>query len=488
MKADKAIASYRRLRDQSLWRLLAASNGPEIIGLLQTHLLEAERSIPASVLYERIGRDLEELRSQGRDFPQTAQAYVADWLATGYIERRFPAGAAEEEYELSSAATSAIRFVASLVEPRITATESRLAVVIQQLVSLADETDANPKSRVARLSAERERIDREIEAIRQGQMTLLVLPDIRAIERIREIIVLADELTGDFRRVRDQFEHLNRDLRERILDNDTSRGQVLEDLFAGVDVITESDAGRTFSAFWRLLTDPEQSATLERALDEVLSRGFAAQLDSQERRFLLRLTRALLDQGGKVHDVLQHFARSLKHFVQSREYLEQRRLNRLLKEAQRVSLALKNEIRATETLDYALQLTSSRLRSVAQWVLYDPSMQVVPGGMTDAETAPIDLETVSELVAQSEIDFRTLKTNILTVLRERSQVSIAGVLNRFPATQGLGSVVGYIALGSRHGVRVDRSEAVTWEGGDDRRRRARIPAIYFLKERANELV
>jgi len=41
---------------------------------------------------------------------------------------------------------------------------------------------------------------------------------------------------------------------------------VLDALFAGVDVIGESDAGKTFAAFWRLLTDPEQSATLEKRI------------------------------------------------------------------------------------------------------------------------------------------------------------------------------------------------------------------------------
>ena len=39
-----------------------------------------------------------------------------------------------------------------------------------------------------------------------------------------EIITLADDLAGDFRRVRDQFDQLNRDLRERIMDNDGNRG------------------------------------------------------------------------------------------------------------------------------------------------------------------------------------------------------------------------------------------------------------------------
>jgi hypothetical protein len=73
------------------------------------------------------------------------------------------------------------------------------------------------------------------------------------------------------------------------------------------------------------------------------------------------------------------------------------------------------------------------------------------------------------------------------LLRERSQASIGEVMGRFPATQGLGSVVGYMALGARHGVRGDRIETVEWEGQDEQRRRARIPAIYFVRERVLEL-
>ena len=173
MKGERAIATYRRLREQALWRLLAADNGPIVIGLLETHLLEGARSLPASVLYERLGKSIEDLRGQGHHLPQTAQLYVADWLAAGYIERRFPPGASEEEYELSSAAEGAIRFVSSLAAPRTTATESRLAVVMQQLVRLAEQTDTNPETRIAALAAERARIDAQIDAIRGGRMPSL---------------------------------------------------------------------------------------------------------------------------------------------------------------------------------------------------------------------------------------------------------------------------------------------------------------------------
>lgn len=491
MKADKNIAAYRRMRNQPLWRLLASGNGPTVIGLLQSHLYEKERSLPASILFERLTRDLEELRAQGDDFPQTAQAYVASWLSDGYLERRFPPGATEEEYELSTATVEAVRFLSAIAEPHSAATESRLSLVIQALMGLAEDTDTDKYRRIDRLMAEQARIDKEIDAIQKGKMR--VLPRDTALERTREIISLADDLTGDFRRVRDQFEQLNRDLRERIMDSDGNRGEVLDSLFAGIDLIAESEAGRTFSAFWRLLTDPEQAAMLEESLDSVMSREFVGELNMRERRFLLRLTRNLLEQGGTVHEVLQTFARSLKHFVQSREYLEQRRVNQLLKEAQRAALSIKDEVKATESLEYSLELTSSRLRSLSQWVLYDPSLQAEPEAMREGEPPPIDLESVSELVAQSEIDFRTLKEHVCSLLEQRDQASIGDVLEHFPAEQGLGSVVGLLALGSRHGIRGAESggdgvETVAWVGEDDQGRRARIPKIYFLRERLDELV
>ena len=121
MKAEKYIAACSQLRQQPIWRLLASDSGPVVIGVLQAHLFENEHRLPASVLNERISRDLEELRARGEDLPQTAQAYVAEWLRQGYLERRFLPGAAEEEYELTAAAATAIRFISGLAEPRTAA-------------------------------------------------------------------------------------------------------------------------------------------------------------------------------------------------------------------------------------------------------------------------------------------------------------------------------------------------------------------------------
>lgn len=486
MKVARLAAVNLALREGRLWRFLAAGHGPLVAALLQALFTEEEKVLPVSVAVERLTRDLEILRGQGHVLAQTAQVYLSNWLDEGWLVRRFPAGAQEEVFELSVEALAALRWVASLQKPRSAATESRLASVIQQVIRLAEETDANPKTRLSSLRAERARIDQEIAAVESGGIR--TLPKDRAVERAREVIAQAQELAGDFRNVRDAFDQLNRDLRQSLMENDGSRGEVLEQMFAGVDVIAESDPGRTFTAFWRLLTDGEQSFALTEALDAITARDFARNLEHRERKFLQSLTAVLMSEGGEVQDVLQQFARSLKSFVQSREFQEQRRIHTLLKQAQVAALAARDSVRPNEAINFELSLTSSRIRSASQWVLYDPAMRVPDSTMADAQESDLTIEAVAELVRHSEIDFRTLRGHIESLLEHRSQVSVADILHVFPAEQGFGSVVGYVALGARHGDVTENIQVVSWTGKDGIDRSARVPTIYFTRERLSELV
>jgi len=477
MHPTTQAASLRQLRQQPTWKLLSAENAPAVMVLIQAHLLDGPRRLPASLLVERLGRDLERFRAEGWDLPQPASAYLADWLAAGWLERGLTAEG-EEEYEASAAAAQAIRFARELTAQRTVATESRLGLVIGQLVQLAEETETDPAIRAERLLRERARIDERIAAVRAGRLE--PLPADRALERLREILSLSDELAGDFRRVRDDFRTLNRDLRERIVDNDGSRGDVLDAVFADVDLIADSDAGKTFRAFWRLLTDPQQSGELEAALEAVLDREFAEGLNRRQRRDLSGLTGTLLERGGEVHDVLYQFARGLKQFVQSREYREQRRMSTLVKTAQRRSLAVKDRLRPQQPIGRDLTLSSASLRSVSQLRLHDPSLDAVDAGIDAAAESVIGLDAIAELVAQSEIDFRTLEEHIAALLADRGQVTVADLLREYPAEQGLGTVVGYLALGLRDGIVAEGIDRVSWRGRDGVERSARIPRVYFV--------
>ncbi len=455
-----------------------------VLGVLQDLLLGEEKVVPASVLLEKLQQELQQIKGAGEDMPQSGQAYLALWLSEGWLTRRLPAGAQEEQYELTTDAVTAIRFLQGVLQPRAMATESRLAIVMQQLTKLAEDTNPDPSSRRAALLAERARIDRELEQVGRGVVE--TLPAERALERARDIIGLADELVADFRRVREDFDQLNRQLRADLLNNEGGRGQVLEQLFAGMDLIGETPAGKTFYAFWRLLTNIEQATIFSESLTEVVTRDFASELGAGEKRFLRNLTSRLLDEGGNVHEVLQTFSRSLRNFVQSREYQEQRRFSIVLRESQRDALAIKEHIRPNQDVGFSLWLPSAQLRSAAQWRLYDPADRATPGGMEDAPESSMSLQDIASMVRNSEIDFGVLRRNIYELLQQSSVVGIEELLRVYPATQGLGSVVGYIHLALRHGQVTPSTAQVSWTGMDEVARSAVVPAVYFLKEKERE--
>ncbi|MDB5904558.1 MAG: hypothetical protein JWM26_3436, partial [Betaproteobacteria bacterium] len=443
MSVVTLCAQLRALRQRPLWTLLGADKAPAAVALISSSLLGNEKTLPSSALRERLAHHIAQLRAVGEELDRPAQAYIADWLSRGWLTRHFPEGAAEEVYEISAEAASAARFLQGLLRPRSSATESRLHTVIQQLARLAEDTDDDPSSRLQALLAERARIDEEIAAAQRGVID--VLPEDRALERAREIISLADELAGDFRRVRDAFSSLARELRQSLVEGDDSRAEILEKLFCGIDLIGESDAGRSFAAFWRLLTDPAQSQLLHVALREVIKRPFSKELTRDERRFLTRLTAVLSAEGGAVQSVQQSFARSLKSFVQSREFLEHRRVNGLLNDALRAALSAKDHCRPSRRIGYELALSRADVRSVSQIALEDPHARDAMPDMEAADSAAIELATIMQMLRHSEIDFRALKANVAAALAERSQISVARLLELYPIEQGLGSVVGYLA-------------------------------------------
>lgn len=96
-------------------------------------------------------------------------------------------------------------------------------------------------SRLASLYAEKAAIEYRIQETEAGRM--VSIDEDRAAERAREIIAQADQLLGDFDRVRDQFEVIHLDLRKRLLQYEGSRRELVEQLLDGIDIIRETDAG-----------------------------------------------------------------------------------------------------------------------------------------------------------------------------------------------------------------------------------------------------
>ncbi|MGV9767997.1 DUF3375 domain-containing protein [Microbacterium sp. NPDC003461] len=473
----QAHALTRLLDENEAWRLLRADNAPVIAAILDAHLGGEERRIESEELYERIDVDLDDLRAHGFDLPLTARAYCTDWRQAGYLVRRPAESSRGETFELSPAALAAIRLLNQLAQPRQTATESRLTSIADQLHRLAVDSDPDARTRIARLEEQRERIDAEIEAVNRGEAPTLD-PE-RAMERVREVLTLAEDIPSDFARVRAEFESLNRDLRTRVLESDEAQKAVLDEIFRGVDLIDQSDAGRSFSGFSALVLDPERGQALEDDIRSVLEREFAGALTLAERRFLRRLLRTLKERSAEIHDVVTSFARGLRRYVQSHEYQRDRVLRRELRDALAAAQRASARTKPYAATSRRLELSAVPVRSAGALRLLDPAAYDAPEDVVLHATDPVSIEDLRALARETEIDFEELTRNVNALLDERGDASIGEVLESFPATQGVASVVGLLSLAAAQGASTGDTEHVQWEGADGVPRAARIPRYRF---------
>lgn len=459
------------------WRLLRADNAPMIAALLSEHLGADSRRLATDELYERLNHDLEALRGHGFDLPQSAQGYCAEWRKAGFLTRRPAEEARGETFELAPGALGAIRFLEQLAAPRQTVTESRLASIGAQLGQLAIDTDPDAGRRLEQLHAQRDRIDAQIERIHAGDLD--TLDPARALERVRDILAQAEEIPSDFARVRAEFETLNRDLRARIVESDETQRAVLDEVFRGVDLIGDSDEGRSFAGFSALVLDPAVGAAFDDDIERVLARDFAGQLSREQRRYLRRFIGTLKDHSGEIHQVITSFARGLRRYVQSQDYQRDRVLRGLLRTALAAGAPASAHIKPYQSTTLHLELSAVALGSVGAIRVHDPADLDASAPIVEHVAGVADLEALRALARATEIDFAELADNVNAVLAEVQQCTVREVLERRPASQGVASVVGLLTLAANQGSTATGVETVRWQGADEVPRAADIPIYRF---------
>ncbi len=474
------INAYRKLRQEPSWKLLAADTGPETIAVLQTLLFDQDRRLKDSVLVERMLRIYNVLRTDTVT-REMVTAWLAGWRKDHYVVRRFAEGDDEPYWELSPGAFEAISFASSLTRERTAPTSGRLGLLLYAVRKLVDDSDADTERRLKRLEARKAEIDREMEAVRRGEVR--VASDIEIASQADEILSLIEGMDGDFLRVRDRLVTLSNAVHARILKDSDSAGAVLDQFFEGYDAIQESDEGKTFESFYQFLLQELSGREVDSLVEELKDRWFWKDLEPREREAIEDLVPHLNDRSRETQNVMRRLSSELRQLVQSRSFRENKRMQALLQEVRRLSVrAAEAAVVSPETRLLKIDATRVRLSSPGENVLYDPSQSRTEEELAVQGPEELDLAALSERLNASEIDYARIREAIALSIREQSPVTLGQILERFPATQGLATLVGCLHLALEKAQCLeDQKETITWVNRLGEQTLARIPLFVFTE-------
>jgi hypothetical protein len=460
------------------WRLLRADNAALVLSFLDRVFGEENaRSMAATELVSRLGDELYAVNEHLGEprFPRPAKAYLDDWASpdNGWLRKFYPPGSDEPHFDVTPAVERALSWLRSLQARGFVGTESRLNTIFDLLRQMVYGAEDDPQVRLVELRRRRAELDREIVDAEAGNIAILDATGQR--DRYQQFAMTARELLADFREVEANFRALDRQMRERMAGFEGGKGELLDVMLGDRDVITDSDQGRSFQAFYDFLLSPQRQEEVADLLERLERIGSIQERDSR----LRYIQHDWLDACERTQTTVRLLSDQLRRFLDDHAWLESRRIMDLLHSIESTALRLRDAGAVALTMD--MDGTAPVIALPLERPLYAPAAKTrVDSAVVTGE----DGADPSALFHHVHVDRARLAMGVRRALQHRSLVSLTELVAQQPLEHGLAEIVGYLSL---HDTTFDvvfddtARDQVTWSDEQGATRVATIPRVTFVK-------
>lgn len=428
-------------------RLLRADQAAFALSFLHTVFKESgQTAVPEELLQTRLERWLTERRAvESFAWEKTAREYLDDWCSEerAWVRKVHSAGL-EPAFELTSATEKALVWLDSLRGQAFVGTESRLEGIFRELDELLRQTSDDAEARMEHLRAERAKIDDEIARLLAGGKPR-TYESWQVNERYARVLEDARTLVSDFRQVEENFRRLAQEVVERQSAAGSTKGEIVGRVLDSHDSVRESGQGRSFYGFVRLLLDPVRREQFEAQVDQALRIPVLAP-ELRDDPLLRRLLPRLRSEQEKVGASTQRLTANLRRALETARLAERRRVRELVGEIQ--TLALKLKECPPPRADFFEVSEMPEIWPGMSRPLWDEGAAISLDAGLVAAPATLDLSDFAQLANLPLLALETLRENVEQCLEGRDFVLLTEVLERFPVTQGVLEVLGYLIVAS----------------------------------------
>lgn len=461
-------AKYRRLfQESTAWKLLRADNAPVILAFI-ADLFSDESEVPFGRARVALDTELERCRELGIwETETTAGAYLNQWIRSGWLREM------DDKLTKTDAGEVALRFCQGLDQRSTGTTASHLRIVQEAVRDFAVAISPNPNERIALLEQKKAELQREIDALNAGVVT--ELSEAQQRERMREIYQLASVLTGDFRRVEDEIRELDQNIRIQMIESGAKRGDILLSVMKKEALLAETDAGSAFEGFFQLLCDQNRSTEFKDQLRSILSKPVAVQLTPQQHQFLSQLMRELSHESERVFHIRRRTEEGLRAYLESGAALENRAIDQLLHQLERIAVDLKDagiEPKTATTL--SLPVGPIKITSPDSMCLRAPDEKLDTSGVEEQINSRIPNSQMLDCL--DAVQVKEIAIRIRGTLLRHGPMTIAAIAAIQPMKSGLEELVAYLRVARSVGaVTLNEKESVEVLDKQGIRLKAAIP-------------
>lgn len=483
----------RELETSATLKLLRSRNAALVLSFLHKQFKIVQRvSVTQIELETNLGDYLEFLQDIHPDiYPhlcnvserKSPKEYLNEWCNDQLLRKTF-GNSDDPVFTLAPATEKAITWLEELQQrDEFVGTESRFLQIFSLLKEIQDRSTTDVETRIAQLEHDRDRIQQEIDQIRQTGVV-----DRYSQTQLQERFLLANQVTrqliADFRDVEQNFRSLTRTVQEAQLQQDTRKGAVVRRVLDADQELKDSDQGRSFYAFWNFLMSTGKRQELKSLIQNVYQLNELQPL-IQEYGLLRRIERSLLDAGEYIVQSNHRLTEKLRQMLDERNLRENRRVAELITDVQRLALQVANDV--PKDPDFWVLEGEPAVNLVMARPLHPLEESETPTFSLDFTNLPEVMldEEIAELYQQFYVDEDLLAQRIAHTLEYCSTISLTDLIQLYPVTQGLPEIVAYLAIATqsgRHFINTSTIDSITISSLEpETQLRLTVPQIVFRR-------
>jgi hypothetical protein len=433
MSIADELVRVDKARSGAALQLVKHKWAPLIFAVLREAFSGSIKTIRASRLHHQVDAYLGELRELGWEVPQDqdGRSLCLSWMRSQWL-KRVPFEDGDEAYELTSHTLAAQRIMEGLSQERSLLNESRLTTILEAVHRAA--LDANPDrdARLAALNEQIERLTAERDRLADGG-ELREASDDRMLNAFMDITDLIKQLPGEFRRVEESVDRIQRAMIQDFRAETRPKGEVLQAyLERSRHLMSETEEGRAFEGALTILSDDSLLTALKADLRAILDHPFARSLSKASRADFLDSTR-LLREGLHGVQAQQHKAsRSLADHLAHHDTVQEREVTAVLSDLQRELVQWMQTARPRSAVPMPWmpgKADIGRLRTR----FYDPATEKDPAPLEDISGYAPDPPSRAQLRRNGGPLVTAVRAGVTDVLRAGRAATLGSAFNALDA-------------------------------------------------------
>lgn len=447
--------------------LLRGDNAGFIIGFFQSIFGDTQRF---QIGYSELVNLLTQY-NESHDKPLTRRPndYIDTWADEKhrFLRKYYIDGNDEPQTELSHEISSMIAWLCHQQTQDFVGTQSRVSSLFQMIDKLASHSDTDPKARISKLKQDREAIDEEINQIKKTG-TVLGWDDLRKREYLSHIMEDSRRLLADFALIEDIFKDHARQLKEKMINMELSKGELLAQVLDMHDALEESDQGKSFRAFWDFLISPTKQNNLVQWLGKILQdlsdKPYLKGMQHREYVARLKGLKAdLLQRGRKVLASQNRLTREIRTLLIQNANQDAKAIQTAIADIKAWCIADRERLAllAAETLIEIEHKPQVYLPLERPLWSKPQGTRLDLGEVQDAldkEDCPINIKQSQALACWQ------LEERIATLLNEHVSLTLPELIEKHPIEYTLEELTGYLSIGIKNDQHIiDQSAIVQHE-------------------------